>query len=64
MYPRERQAVYLQSLREHVNDTTPKVRRPQSKRWQALWKITGDLLLLATVLVIGTALFHQLFERG
>ncbi len=64
MYPRQRQAVYLQSLREHVNNTTPKVRRPRSKRWGILAKIAGDLLLLSAALVIGAMLFHQLFERG
>lgn len=64
MYPRERQAVYLQSLREHVKQATPKVKRPRSWRWRALGKITGDLLLLAAGLMIGAAFIHQLFERG
>lgn len=64
MWPRERQAIHLQNLREHVEQTTPKVRRPRSKRWQALGKIAGDLFIFAAVLIGGTVLLHQLYERG
>lgn len=64
MWPRERQAIHLQSLREHVERTTPKVRRPRSKRWQTLGKIAGDLFIVAAVLIGVTVLLHQLYERG
>lgn len=64
MYPRERQAIHLQNLREHVEQTTPKVRRPCSKRWQTLGKIAGDLFIVAAVLIGVTVLLHQLYERG
>lgn len=64
MWPKERNATYLQNLRNHVDEVTPKVERPRSKRWQTLGKIAGDLFIFAAVLIGGTVLLHQLYERG
>lgn len=63
MWPKERQAIHLQNLREHVDQSTPNVRRPRSKRWKILGEIAYRFVCVSGALLL-VALFHQLFERG
>lgn len=54
MYPEENRATYLQNLRNHVDESTPKVR-----------KKTDWTLIVAYVVgaVAAVGLIHQLWER-
>lgn len=54
MYPEERNATYLQNLRSHVDETTPKIKR----------KTDWALIVACIVGAIATVgLTHQLWER-
>ena len=55
MYPKERNATYLQNLRNHVDESTPKVERKKTD-----WVLIVALVI-GTVAAVG--LIHQLYER-
>lgn len=54
MYPEERNATYLQNLRNHVDESTPKVERKTD------WALIVALIVGAVAMV---GLIHQLWER-
>lgn len=54
MYPKQRRAIHLQNLRDHINDVTPKVER----------KIDWGLIVAYVMgAVAAVGLIHQLWER-